>query len=222
MAQQAAGMIGKHVNLRMDGGAITLDAPLALELRAILIHLVRNAVAHGIETPAERARRGKPVTGAIRIAAQRDGDALCIDISDDGAGLDLAAIRKRGVEYGMIGAAQAVRLSDEETLGLLFAPGFTTARQITTLSGCGIGLDAVKASVEQLGGRLELESRQGAGLLFRMRLPQTTAIAPIITLDPAYPMHEQLRPLLGAAGYEIAEGATAAPDIAEERKEQTA
>jgi two-component system, chemotaxis family, sensor kinase CheA len=215
-------MIGKQVDLRVDGGAIALDAALALELRAILIHLVRNAVAHGVETPAERAGRGKPEAGAIRIAAQRVDNALCIEISDDGAGIDLAAIRKRGVENGMIGAAQAVRLSDEETLGLLFAPGFTTARQITTLSGCGIGLDAVKAGVEKLGGRLELESRHGAGLLFRMRLPQTGAAAPVITLDPAHRIHEHLRPLLGAAGYEIAEGQAAAPAVAEERKEQTA
>ncbi len=221
MAHQAAGMIGKHVDLQLEGGAITLDAALALEVRAILIHLVRNAVAHGIEAPAERARRGKPEAGAIRIAARRDGDALCIDISDDGAGLDLAAIRKRGVENGMIGAAQAVRLSDVKTLGLMFAPGFTTARHVTTLSGCGIGLDAVKAGVEKLGGRLELESRHGAGLLFRMRLPQTGA-APVITIDPAHRIHEHLRPLLGAAGYEIAEGEVATPAIAEERKEQTA
>jgi two-component system chemotaxis sensor kinase CheA len=196
-------------------------------MRATLVHLVRNAVAHGIETPAMRRARGKPETGTIRISARRDDDTICFDVTDDGVGLDLAAIRKRGIENGMIGAAQAVRLSDEETLGLLFAPGFSTARHVTALSGCGIGLDAVKASVEMLGGRLEIESARGAGLAYRMRVPQAeAAAAPIVMINPAHPMHEMLRPLLGAAGYEITEGAapeaTPSPMSSEDRKEQTA
>ena len=222
LAQQAAALVGKQVDLQIDGAAIALEAQAATEMRAVLVHLVRNAVAHGIESPATRHARGKPEAGAVRISARRDSNFVCIDIADDGDGLDLAAIRKRGVENGMIGAAQAVRLGDEDTLALMFAPGFTTARQVTPLSGCGIGLDAVKASIEKLGGRLELESRRGAGLLYRLRIPQSAAAAPVIMLDPAHPMHERLRPLLGAAGYEIADGPTPEPAPSEDRKEQTA
>ncbi|MES1201827.1 MAG: ATP-binding protein [Pseudomonadota bacterium] len=222
LAQQGAALVGKQVDLQIDGAAIALDAQAATEMRAVLVHLVRNAVAHGVESPATRRARGKPEAGMVRISARRDGDFICIDVADDGDGLDLAAIRKRGVENGMIGAAQAVRLSDEETLALMFAPGFTTARQVTPLSGCGIGLDAVKASIERLGGRLELESQRGAGLLYRLRIPQSAAATPVIMLDPAHPMHERLRPLLGAAGYEIAEGPAPEPTPSEDRKEQTA
>jgi two-component system chemotaxis sensor kinase CheA len=226
LAEQAAALIGKQVEVRVESGGLTLDAPIATEMRAALVHLVRNAVAHGVETPDLRRARGKPEAGTIRIAARRDGGDVCIDVSDDGIGLDLAAIRRRGIENGMIGAAQAVRLSDEETLSLLFAPGFSTARHVTALSGCGIGLDAVKASIETLGGRLEIESMRGAGLTYRMRLPQSAAAAPVIVLDPAHAVHERLRPMLGAAGYEITEGIAlepvAAPVASEDRKEQTA
>lgn len=223
LAGQAAALIGKEVEVSIESGALMLDAPIATEMRATLIHLVRNAVAHGIETPDVRRARGKPAAGAIHIAARREGDVICIDVADDGGGLDLAAIRKRGIENGMIGAAQAVRLSDEETLGLLFAPGFSTARRVTALSGCGIGLDAVKASIETLGGRLELVSQYGVGLAYRMRLPHSAATAPVIMLDPTHPMHERLRPMLDAAGYEITEGIAPEPAApSEDRKEQTA
>ncbi|MEJ0022155.1 MAG: ATP-binding protein [Alphaproteobacteria bacterium] len=227
LAQQAAALVDKQVDVIIEGGAIALDGPVAMEMRAVLVHLVRNAIAHGIESPSTRVARGKLASGTLRISARRDGEFVCIDVADDGAGIDLAAIRKRGVENGMIGAAQAFRLSDEETLGLLFSAGFSTARRVTTLSGCGIGLDAVKASIEKLGGRLAIESRAGAGLAYHMRLPQAAAAAaPIVMIDPSHPMHERLRPLLGAAGYEITEGIAveriAAPMPSEDRKEQTA
>lgn len=225
LAEQAANLIGKQVRVQIDGGDVPIEAEIAIEMRAILVHLVRNAVAHGIEAPATRRARGKPETGTLKISARRESGGVAIDVADDGAGLDLAAIRKRGVENGMIGAADAVRLSDAATLALLFEPGFSTARRVTSLSGCGIGLDAVKTSIEKLGGRLEVESRAGAGVVFRMRTPQAV-VSPMITLDPQHQAHERLRPLLDAAGYEISEGAAAepAPSLApsEKSKEQSA
>lgn len=203
VAREAAATLGKHVKLEFSGGDLAFDAHIVEAMKGPLVHLVRNAIAHGIEMPAERAARGKSEIGVIRISAS----ATMFSISDDGAGLDPALIRRRGIENGMIGAAHAARLSDTETLDLLFAPGFSTSARISAFAGRGIGLDAVKSSVERLGARIAVEAAPGAGATFTVTLPtraEQAALPQTVVLDPQDAVHERLKPLLAAAGYDIA------------------
>jgi two-component system chemotaxis sensor kinase CheA len=208
IVREASAALGKQVELVLEGEEIDLDAHIVDGMKGALMHLARNAVAHGVESPSERLALGKTAHGTLRITARRATDgAVLFEIADDGAGLDPATIRRRGIENGMISAAQAARLNDRETLDLLFSPGFSTAAKVNALAGRGIGLDAVRAAVERLGARLEVDARPGAGATFRIRIPDRAAAPP-----SADPVLERLSPHLAAAGYEIA--ATAALDDA--------
>jgi two-component system chemotaxis sensor kinase CheA len=208
LVREACTALGKQVELVLEGEDVEIDSYIVDGMKSALMHLARNAVAHGVERPRERLAVGKTAHGTLRIAARRESNAIVFEVADDGAGLDPATIRRRGIENGMISAAQAARLNDRETLDLLFSPGFSTAPHVNALAGRGIGLDAVRAAVERLGARLDVDAPAGAGATFRIRIP-TPAPASAPSADPVL---ERLSPQLAAAGYEIA--ATAALDDA--------
>lgn len=168
--------LGKPLELELEGRDIELDRSILDEIVEALVHLVRNAADHGIEAPAERQRAGKPPTGTIRLEARRDKNHVVISVEDDGAGIDTAKIREAAVRRGLLAPEAARSLSEEEALALIFSPGFSTASRVTTVSGRGVGVDAVRARAESLGGSLKVENFPGRGTRFRIRLPLTLAI----------------------------------------------
>src|SRR5690606_2033648 len=133
-----------------------------------LLHVVRNAMDHGIEDAALRARRGKPRTATLRMRAMRRGDQVVVEVSDDGGGFDLARIREVAMRRGVASAADLDAMSEAQVMDLVFAPGFSTASQVTSVSGRGVGMDAVRAAVERVGGRVTLESRAAQGTTVRL------------------------------------------------------
>ena len=137
---------------------------------------MRNAVGHGIEPPDERARAGKPVQGTLRLNAYHQGNQVVIEVSDDGHGIDAHKVRQRALSQGLVSAEQAARLTEAETLELIFRPGFSTAAEITELSGRGVGLDVVQSVLGRLKGTVQIETEAGRGTTFRLRLPLTLAI----------------------------------------------
>lgn len=171
---------GKKVELRMSGQDTDLDKSVIEAIRASLLHLVRNAVDHGLETPEVRAAAGKPETGRLTLAAAHEGGNVVIEVSDDGGGLDHEAILRRAVEIGAIRPDEAPTLSDREIELLVFRPGFSTARKVTEVSGRGVGLDVVRNSIESIGGSVEIRSESGQSTSFRLKIPLTLAIVPVL------------------------------------------
>ncbi len=167
--RDAAQQAGKQVELELRGGDVALNRQATESLYAPLLHLVRNAVAHGIEDPAAREAAGKPRGGVIRVSAAVEPDRVVLTVADDGAGLNFEAIRARAVQRGMI-AADAVPDRDALTAAV-FQPGFTTEKNVNDLSGRGVGMDVVKAEVEALEGRIEVDSVDGQGLTIRLVFP---------------------------------------------------
>jgi two-component system chemotaxis sensor kinase CheA len=173
LARQA----GKDVELVIEGGDTELDRKVLEEINDPLIHIVRNAIDHGIETPEQRRASGKPERGRVCIAARQEGDRIIIEISDDGAGIDPARIREVAERRGYVSAAEAAALSDRQAMYLIFEPGFTTSSIITELSGRGVGMDVVREFVvEKLRGALDVESRLGEGATFSLTIPLTLAL----------------------------------------------
>jgi two-component system, chemotaxis family, sensor kinase CheA len=167
---------GKEVELIVRGGQTDLDKSILDAIAEPLTHLVRNAVGHGIETAEERVRAGKPPHGTLRLGAYHQGNQVVIEISDDGAGIDAEKVRQRALSQGLLKAEQAARLTESETLDLILQPGFSTAEEITELSGRGVGLDVVQSVLGRLKGTVEIETAPGRGTTFRLRLPLTLAI----------------------------------------------
>jgi two-component system chemotaxis sensor kinase CheA len=165
---------GKAIELVTEGEATELDKTVIERLADPLIHLIRNAADHGLETPEQRAATGKPATGRIVLAARQSGAEVVITITDDGRGVDRARVRAKAEENGLIQPGQV--LSDNELLQQIFAPGFSTAAAITNLSGRGVGMDVVKRTIEGLRGSIELTSAPGEGSLVSLRIPLTLAI----------------------------------------------
>ncbi|MBX7184699.1 MAG: chemotaxis protein CheA [Vicinamibacteria bacterium] len=170
-ARDAAQTLGKEVMLQISGEEVEIDLALVDRVSEALLHLVRNAVAHGIEAPATRRERGKPPIGRISLNASPAAGQVVIDVEDDGGGLDLSAIRKRAEELGMPAGGD-----DREVAQLVFAAGLTTATELSEVAGRGVGLDSVKSSIESLAGSIEVHSEMGVGTLFRVRLPLTLAV----------------------------------------------
>jgi two-component system chemotaxis sensor kinase CheA len=166
--------LGKSVELVMEGADTELDKSVIEKLHDPLVHLIRNCVDHGIEMPDEREAHEKPRQGTIRLSAAHSGAHVIIRIDDDGAGMNLSAIRRKGVEKGMI--QQDAEQSERELFNLVLSPGFSTASQVTDVSGRGVGMDVVKQAIEALRGTIEITSRQGAGTAITMSLPLTLAI----------------------------------------------
>ena len=166
--------LGKDVAMVTEGAETELDKTVIERLNDPLVHLIRNCIDHGIEPPDVRETAGKPRQGTVHLSATHSGACVLIRITDDGAGLDVAAIKEKAVERGVI-AADA-ELSENEVFALIFAPGFSTARQVTSVSGRGVGMDVVKRSIEALRGSIEVSSRRGAGTTITLKLPLTLAI----------------------------------------------
>ncbi|AHL75373.1 chemotaxis protein CheA [Stutzerimonas stutzeri] len=164
----------KEIHLDIRGADTELDKLIIDRLADPLTHLVRNAIAHGIEPAQERGRGGKPVQGRVRLAARQESGVVIIEVSDDGRGLDWDKIRRRAVQLGLIDAHREV--DQRELRSLIFSPGFSTASTVSELSGRGVGLDVVREVVTDLRGEIEVESVRGAGTLFRIRVPLTLAI----------------------------------------------
>ncbi len=174
--------IGKEIRLEMMGEETDLDKNLVEALADPLVHLVRNAVDHGIETPEVRLKKGKPREGTVILSAQQEGDHILLSIEDDGAGMDPIVLRKKAVEKGMMDEESAARLSDKETYSLIFAAGFSTKDQITDISGRGVGMDVVKTRITQLNGALDIHSELGKGTCLTIRVPLTLAILPTLMI----------------------------------------
>ncbi|HPP82675.1 MAG TPA: chemotaxis protein CheW, partial [Rubrivivax sp.] len=173
MLRDLAAKLGKKLELVQVGEATELDKGLVEKITDPLTHLVRNSVDHGIESPAERVAKGKPEHGTITLVASHQGGSIVIEVRDDGKGLSraklLAKARERGIEA-------PDTLADAEVYGLIFAPGFSTADQVTDVSGRGVGMDVVKKNITALGGTVEIDSAEGYGMTVRVRLPLTLAI----------------------------------------------
>lgn len=174
VARDAARKNGKLIQLVTEGEDTELDRKMVSMLADPLLHMVRNAIDHGIETPEERRAAGKPEAGLLRMAAYHAGGNVVVEITDDGRGLDRERISARARERGIIDSDKG--LSDKEILQLIFAPGFSTAEAVTTISGRGVGMDVVRKTVESLRGRIEIQSTPGEGTRFEIQLPLTLAI----------------------------------------------
>ncbi|HEY8146463.1 MAG TPA: ATP-binding protein [Kofleriaceae bacterium] len=170
---ELANELGKTVDIRFDFSDASLSVEAATSLDTALLHLLRNAVSHGLETPEARRRAGKRGEGRIAVRIRLQVEGLEIEVEDDGGGIDFAAIRQRGVERGLITERRAASASEEELVDLLFQPGFSTSPQINDLSGRGVGLDAVRATLAREGGSIGVLSRLGEGTTFVLHLPQT-------------------------------------------------
>jgi two-component system chemotaxis sensor kinase CheA len=180
LAREVGIAFGKRVSLELVGMALELDRSILDRLADPLLHLVRNAVAHGIETPAERRRLGKPEPGVIRIEAKRDRDAIEIAVVDDGRGIDVEAVRSRAVSAGIIPGDLAEDLPPGEIARLVFHPGLSTADHVSELAGRGVGLDAVRSAVQSLGGQVDLLSEAGHGTTALLRVPLSAAVQRVI------------------------------------------
>ncbi|HTP43611.1 MAG TPA: chemotaxis protein CheW [Candidatus Acidoferrum sp.] len=171
---------GKQVEIEMVGKDTELDKTIIEAIKDPLTHLVRNSVDHGIELPEDRARAGKDPTGRLTLRAFHEGGQVIIEISDDGAGLNVERIRQKAVERGLVTAEQAPRMAEREIFNLIFLPGFSTAQKVTNVSGRGVGMDVVKTNVEKIGGTVDLQSSLGLGTTVRVKIPLTLAIIPAL------------------------------------------
>ncbi len=167
---------GKEIELAIRGGQTDLDKSILDAIAEPLTHMVRNAIGHGIETAEERVRAGKRPQGTLRLGAYHQGNQVVIEVSDDGRGIDPEKVRQRALSQGLLKAEQATRLTESETLDLILKPGFSTAEEITELSGRGVGLDVVQSVLGRLKGTVQIETALGRGTTFRLRLPLTLAI----------------------------------------------
>jgi two-component system chemotaxis sensor kinase CheA len=179
-ARDLARKLGKQVDVEVKGAEIEIDRAVLEEVSDPLLHVLRNAVDHGIELPHLRLLAGKPATGRITVVARRERDRVILEVSDDGKGMDPAKLRASAVARGAVGEEQAAALGDREALLLACLPGVSTAEVVTDVSGRGVGLDAVRKTVETVGGTLEIESAPGVGSRLTLRLPLTVAVQPVL------------------------------------------
>lgn len=185
MIRDLAKDLGKRIKFTVEGESTKVDREILERLEAPLTHLLRNAVDHGLEAPEERARGGKPETGALTVSARHFAGMLSIAVKDDGRGLDPERIRKKVVEKGLASPEMAADLSNVELMDFLFLPGFSTAGKVTEISGRGVGLDVVHSMVREVGGQCRAESRPGEGMSFFLRLPLTLSVARTLLVDIA-------------------------------------
>ncbi|MCA9681472.1 MAG: hypothetical protein KC457_04685, partial [Myxococcales bacterium] len=157
-----------------------LDKTMVDALSDPLMHMIRNAIDHGIEHPAERVARGKPRAGRIVLSAYQKGNRVVIELTDDGQGMDWRRIRDKAVERGFLGRDESNDISPAQAINLIFTPGFSTRETATELSGRGVGMDVVKTNVEQIGGSLDIQSKSGHGTTLRIKIPLTLAIVPAL------------------------------------------
>src|ERR1051326_1200530 len=176
VVRDVAAKQGKQIDFIVEGKDTELDRSVIEEIGDPLLHLIRNGVDHGIEKPEDRIAVGKPTAGRLKLSAQHADSFIVIALEDDGKGIDVEAVKRKAVERGVISQEQAERMSDQEAVQLIFAPGLSTAQQLSDVSGRGVGMDVVRANVEKINGSVEVETRKGNGTTFTIRLPLTLAI----------------------------------------------
>ncbi len=180
VVRDVAGELGKEVQLVMEGNQTELDRTIIEAIKDPLTHIVRNAIDHGIEGPAERRAAGKPDTGMLILRAFHEGGQVNIEIMDDGRGVNIVRVKQKAIERGLVSVEQAGRLSDREALNLIFLPGFSTAEKVTNVSGRGVGMDVVKTNIEKIGGAVDVVSDSGRGSTVKIKIPLTLAIIPAL------------------------------------------
>ena len=184
LVRELARSIGKQVECMVIGAEIELDRQMIDKLSDPIIHLIRNGIDHGLESPEKRLAVGKPAQGRLTLSARQDGGWVVIEVVDDGGGIPLAALREKAVKKGFISEEKAAALSDQETIDLIFLPGFSTSNIITDLSGRGVGMDVVKQCIlDDLQGVINVETRSGAGTTFSLRLPLSLAVMRVLLVE---------------------------------------
>lgn len=172
--------VGKKIRLEMEGEDTELDKTILEAIKDPLTHIVRNSVDHGVETPAERAACGKSEEGCLTLRAFHEGGQVNIEIADDGGGIDVARVRTKAVEKHVISQEQAVKMTDQEIVNLIFAAGLSTAAEVTNISGRGVGMDVVRTNIEKIGGTVDIVSEDKVGTTLRIKIPLTLAIIPAL------------------------------------------
>src|SRR4051812_26583010 len=185
MVRDLCAETGKQVALTIDGGDVELDREMIEMIRDPLTHIVRNAIDHGIEAPEARRAAGKPEAGSLAVRACQAGNQILIDIADDGRGIDGERLVARALATGTLTAERAGRLIPAQKIALIFEPGLSTAAEVTSLSGRGVGMDVVRANVERIGGLVDVDSRPGEGVTLTLRVPLTLTIIPALTVGAA-------------------------------------
>jgi two-component system chemotaxis sensor kinase CheA len=180
IARDLARQLGKDVELVLSGEETEVDKTMIEDLADPLIHLIRNAVDHGVEMPEERQLSGKPVKSLVRLEARQEGDHIVLIVADDGKGMSAERIRGKAVEKGLISEEEANMLDERQSLNLIFLPGFSTMAQVSAVSGRGVGMDVVKTNIHKLNGSIEIRSEAGKGSAFVISLPLTLAILPVL------------------------------------------
>ena len=201
LVRDLSGQVGKEIRLVLEGEETEVDRTLVEELGDPLVHMIRNAADHGIESPADRVAAGKEPSGTITLRAFHKGGMVFLQIQDDGRGLSVSRIRGKAIERGLISAQES--LTDREVLDLIFAPGFSLASKVTDLSGRGVGMDVVRRNIERLRGTIEIDSIEGRGTTFTIGLPLTLAIIEGLLVQvgdqrfvvPTLSVRESFRPL---------------------------
>ena len=183
LVRDTAASLGKKVVLSIDGSDVELDREMIELLRDPLVHIVRNALDHGIESPEERRRAGKSETGRLSIVARQSGNRIFVEIADDGKGIDTARLVERRIAQEPARAAEFNALTERARLDLIFEPGLTTREEVTALSGRGVGMDVVRTNVEQTGGSIRLDNRRGRGLTTTIEVPLTLAIVSVVLIE---------------------------------------
>jgi len=183
MVRDLSAELGKQVLVDIEGGDVELDREMIEMIRDPLTHIIRNAVDHGIELPAERLKAGKREIGILCISARQSGNQILIDIQDDGRGIDGKRLVEKAIAGGTLEKSAAAQLSPREQLALIFEAGLSTAQQVTAISGRGVGMDVVRSNVERIGGIVEVDSTPGQGTRMTLRVPLTLTIIPALTVS---------------------------------------
>lgn len=176
---------GKVVNFIMEGGDIEVDRTILEKIAEPMLHLIRNSVDHGIETPEERKKHGKSKSGLLKIKAARERDHVAVSVEDDGKGIDVEEVKNTAIKKGVIEEKEAEAMSDSDLLNLTFNPGFTLAKEVSKVSGRGVGMDVVKSEIEAIGGSVNLDSEVGKGIKVLLKLPLTLAIIQALLVELA-------------------------------------
>jgi len=185
LVREMAAAVGKPARLMIEGATTEADKSIVEAIAEPLLHVLRNALDHGIERADARAAAGKPAIATIQLRAARQGDRVIVEVEDDGRGIDLDRAREVARERGIAPAARIDAMSDDEAVELVFAPGFSTASRVTDLSGRGVGMDVVRTAIERLGGRVSVSSRPGLGTVVRFGLPFTVMMTQVLTVEAA-------------------------------------
>src|SRR5688572_18502629 len=183
MVRDLSGELGKQVALEVDGGDVELDREMIEMIRDPLTHIIRNSIDHGIESAEVRAKAGKDKVGFLRVSARQAGNQILIEVVDDGRGIDGDALVRKAIGAGILAADRAERLSPMQKMALVFAPGLSTAGEVTAISGRGVGMDVVRANIERIGGVVDIDSRRGEGVRLCIRVPLTLTIIPALTVS---------------------------------------